>query len=223
VTRWWRGAAIALVFIAAAWPAHAQQQDTYRFQVGGGIRWIGALAYPAVSANETAPGGGSRPLFQSMTTLDASPGAAATLGYRLTSLVGIEAGFAYNPTGLTTRITSDAEGLDDISLHEPVKQFLVEGGVVAQASSWRARRFQPLLTAGVGYVRQLNEGRTLVQNGRDYYVGAGVCHMPPSARPGEHVIGFRADVRALVLQKGVAEDTTPRVAPSVTASVFVRY
>lgn len=192
--------------------------------MSGGVRWIGPIRFGEVAANETTPGGGTRPLFKSQTTLDGSVGVTATVGYRLSRLLRAELAIAYNPSQLSSHITSDAEGVEDVTVDAPVSQFLVEGGVLAQLRRWQAGRVSPFLTAGIGYLRQLNDGRTLVETGQAYYFGGGVYYVRAAARPRRlKATGVRADLRALFLRDGVAPDHTVRGAPAITASVFARF
>jgi hypothetical protein len=203
--------------------AGAQDQKG-RFEVSGGIRWIGPVDFGAVPANETAPGGGTRALFTSTTTLDASVGGTATVGVRLSKAFRAELAVAYNPTSMTSHITGDAEVVGNVAVDAPVSQFLIEGGIVAQLRRWQRGRVSPFLTAGAGYLRQLNDGRTLVDTGQGYYLGGGFYYVRESAKPRAlKARGARVDVRALALHGGVAPDDAYHWVPAVTASVFARF
>ena len=135
-----------------------------------------------------------------------------------------EAALVYSPTQLITRITADAEGVADTDVTAPVTQFIIEGGLLAQPRQWRTRRFAPFATGGIGYLRQLNDGRTVVETGRTYYVGGGLYYVRTSASPRRvKAIGLRTDARALILKDGVAPDSEARTTPAVTATLFVRF
>lgn len=209
--------------VASASPLFAQERPG-RIEVSGGVRWIGPVHFGTVDVNELALGGAPRALFRSTTTLDGSIGAVATAGVRLTSMLRAELGVAYNPTHLTSRITADAEGAADTSANEPVTQFLVEGGLILQPQRWRRGRLAPFVTGGVGYLRQLNDGRTLVETGRAYYVGGGMYYERASRRAGRvKATGLRVDVRALLMQDGVAPVAGSHRAPALTATWFARF
>ena len=214
----------ALVFVGAAITSSAQPNDVSRVEVSGGFRWIGSLDLASVPANETTLGGGSRALFDSATTLDQSFGGTVTVGVRVSQLIRIEGAVVYSPTQLSTRITDDTEGVPDTTITAPVSQILVEGGVLALPPRWRTRHVSPFAEAGLGYLRQLNDGRTLVETGGSYYVGGGLYYVRTSARPGRvKATGVRGDVRALVLHNGVAEDSDWRPTAAITATFFVRF
>jgi len=214
----------ALVFIGASTNLFAQTADVSRLEVSAGVRWIGPLDLASVPANETTLGGGHRALFDSTTTLDHSFGGTVTVGVRLSQLIRVEGAAVYSPTQLITRVTADTEGAPDTTITAPVTQVLVEGGVLATPPPWRTRHVSPFITGGIGYLRQLNDGRTLVETGSSYYVGGGLYFLRTPARPGRlKATGIRADVRALVLKDGVAPDSAWRAAPAITATFFMRF
>lgn len=208
----------------SASPAGAQPSNPGRIEISAGARWIGPVAFGATAATETTFGGGKRTLFDSSSRLDPSIGGDIAVGVRLTRVLRAEFGVAYNPTGLTTRITNDVEDVPDLSVKAPVTQFLVEGGVQALPERWRRGRLAPYVSAGLGYLRQLNDGRTLVETGRSWYVGGGLYYERAATHARRlKATGVRADVRALILSDGVAPDDTRRGAPAITASVFARF
>ena len=218
------GALAALGLLLTEATCVAQETDRGRIEVSIGIRWIGAVKFGDVPARETTPGGGTLALFKSSTRLDRSVGGTTTLGVRLSRVLRAELALAYNPTGISSRVMSDAEGVADVTVSEPVTQLLLEGGVLVQPRRWQHGRMRPFLTAGIGYLRQLNDGRTLVQTGQSGYVGGGLYYVRATARPGRlKATGVRADVRALILRDGVVPEHSGRAAPAVTATVFARF
>lgn len=209
--------ALALGVLTLAAPLHAQ--DASRFEAGGGVRWIGAIPFDEVDARETTSGGGTRDLFKTKTSLDGSAGGEARFSVRLTSILGVEGSLAFNRTSLRTQVSADAEGAPDLTVADAITQYLIEGGAIAQVPRWRGSRVAPFVAAGAGYLRQLHDGRTLIETGRSYYVGAGIKYR---LRP-TGALGLRADVRALFLNDGVALDEGTRTAPSLSASLFFRF
>jgi hypothetical protein len=223
--RWLFCVALACAGVAStAVSATAQQPDRSRIELSGGIRWMGPIDFDAVDADETTSGGGRRTLFASNTSLTGSVGGTGIVGVRLSRLLKAEFAAAYNPTALSTRISSDVEGVPDVTVDARVTQFLLEGGIVAQPRRWQTRHLAPFVTAGFGYLRHLNEGRTLVETGRAGYVGGGLYYVRNSARPGRiKATGARVDVRAVLLRNGVSPDDTQRSAPAITAALFARF
>jgi opacity protein-like surface antigen len=217
-------ATLVCSFTLCAAAASAQDSGRGRIEVAGGVRWIGALDLGSVAADETAPGGDSNPLFRSATTLEGSAGAAGSVGVRLSPSFQLEFTAGYNRTSLRSEVSADIEAIPDTVVDAPVTQFLFEGGVVLRPGAWRGRRLSPFLAAGAGYLRQLNDGRTLVESGRSYSVGGGLYYqLETSGDRRLKATGLRFDVRALILQKGVAGDDTSRVATAAFAGAFVRF
>lgn len=222
-----RGACIVIVAAAlAAWAADARAQTpgAGRFEVLGGARWIGPVAFGTTDAAEATFGGGTRTLFKSSSQLDPSVGGSVGIGVRLTRALQAEFGAVYSPTGLSTRITGDVEDVADLTVKAPVTQFLLEGGLLARPARWTRGHLSPFVTAGVGYLRQLHDGRTLVETGRAWYFGGGLYYERVATHPRRlKATGVRADLRALILSGGAAPDDARRGAPAVTASVFARF
>ena len=214
---------VAAVVCGAA-HAEAQTPGAGRFEVSAGARWVGPIAFGTSAATETTFGGGKRTLFESSSQLDASIGGSVGVGVQLTRGLRAEVSVAYSPTGLSTRISGDVEGVADLTVKAPVTQFLVEGGLQARPARWAHGRLSPFVTGGMGYLRQLNDGRTLVETGRAWYFGGGLYYERAATHPRRlKATGVRADLRALVLRDGVAPDDTWRGAPAITASVFARF
>lgn len=204
--------------------AQAQTPGAGRIEVSAGAQWVGPIAFGTTGATETTFGGGTRTLFDSSIRLDPSVGGRLGVGVELTRGLRAEFAAAYNPTGLSTRISGDVEGVPDLTVKAPVTQFLFEGGVQARPARWTRGRLSPFLTAGLGYLRQLNDGRTLVETGRAWYLGAGLYYERAATHPRRlKATGIRADVRALILRGGVAPDDTWRRAPAITAALFARF
>ncbi len=222
-----RGNCLALIvaaLVCGASSAQAQTPATGRFEVSTGARWVGAIAFGTTPATETSFGGGRRTLFESSTQLDRSIGGSIGLGVRLTRALLAEVAAVYNPTGLSTRITGDVEGVENLTVKAPVAQFLFEAGVQARPARWRRGHVSPFVTVGVGYLRQLNDGRTLAETGRAWYLGGGLSYERAATQLRRlKATGIRADLRALVLRDGVAPDDAWRGAPAITAAVFARF
>ena len=215
---------VVAALVCGAAHAEAQTPGAGRFEVSAGARWVGPIAFGTSAATETTFGGGKRTLFESSSQLDASIGASVGVGVQLTRGLRAEVSVAYSPTGLSTRISGDVEGVADLTVKAPVTQFLVEGGLQARPARWTRGRLSPFVTVGMGYLRQLNDGRTLVETGRAWYFGGGLYYERAATHPRRlKATGVRADLRALVLRDGVAPDDTWRGAPAITASVFARF
>ncbi len=216
--------AICATGLLAPAVADAQPASQWRLEVSSGVGWFGAATFADVDATEATPAGGRRTVFRTRSALEASVGLAARVGVRLASWVHLESALAFNPTRLATRISADVEQAPNVTVSEAVTQYLIEGGVVADLGGWKAGRSEPFATAGAGYLRQLNEGQTLVQTGRSYYVGGGTHYLLKRGGTGRiKSAGVRAELRATILEDGVALDGARHVVPMVGAAIFVRF
>ena len=212
--RGWIGISVAAVLLLTTGTVSAQTSGE-RFEVGGGVRFVGPEALGRVDANETNPGGGSFRLFTADSTLHALVGLEARFGVRVTPALRLEATGSYGASDLNVKLNSDAEGAADVTASERVRQFTLEGAAVIELTSWRfGARSMPFLSGGAGYVRALHEDRVLVDEGALWFAGGGVDLLFGST-------GLRFDARAL-FQRGVINDGV-HVSPALGASVFMRF
>ena len=218
-----RASFLAVVLLAPT-AALAQSTPNDRLEVGAGLGWFGPMRFAPVSATETSPGGGRRTLFTTNSEFETSPGVDVRIGVRLTSRLQVESSIALNAARLSTHISDDVESAADTTASQPVTQYLIEGGLVVHLSRWRSGRTAPFATAGVGYVRHVNDGQTLVETGRSFYVGGGAHYLLKSEGTGRlKSAGLRADIRATILENGVALDAAKHLAPFIGAGLFLRF
>ena len=125
---------------------------------------------------------------------------------------------------LRVSVTADAEGAPPVTVAERVDRYIVDGGLVVLFEELRLARLVPFAVAGAGYLRQLHEGATLVEQSHVYHVGAGVKRVLMS-RKGRLLdgIGLRGDVRAYVFGPGFTSDDSPRPYLSATGSVVLAF
>ena len=223
--RRWLTPVLLCTAMATASAVNAQPSASGRVGVGVGVRYIGSMPIAEVAATETTAGGGSRTLFSTKTSLKGSIGGTLSVGVRVAPVLLVEAGAVVNPTHLSTRVSNDVEQANDTTATERVTQVIAEGGVLL--TPWKRRsasRVRPFAIAGLGYVRHLNEGRTLVETGSEFYAGGGLYYERASSRASRlKSTGLRLDARAVVLRGAIAPDTGSHVAPAITAAVFARF
>ncbi len=218
---------MAAVLAGALLPAAraGAQEMPGRIEASVGLVRTGGLSLGSAAATETASAGGRYTLFDTSTSLGASAGPEARIGVRLTRVFQVEASASYATPSLATAVTNDAEKGASVTATEPLKQFVIEGGIMAQLPRLHVgTRLVPFVTAGAGYLRQLHEGQTLIQTGHTYYAGGGAriaLHSSDTALL--KVVGARVDVRALVRSGGVAFDGRARTAAAVSLSAFFRF
>jgi hypothetical protein len=214
--RWTLATALAVLVPATAF---AQQPSARRVEVGGNLRWLTGMTFKDVNATEGAFGGATRTVFRSSTTLDPAGCAEGRVAFGLLSALDLEGAIAFGRTHLTTRLTGDSEA-PDAEVREPVTEYLLEGGVSAHLARWRKGRAVPFVSAGVGYMRQLHDGHTLVEGGQTWYAGGGLRYQKNEAGHGLRTAGVRLELRATILTGGLALDGSTHLLPAVIAGVF---
>ena len=223
---WWFGAAMTL---ALAPNAYAQfTPPAGRFEISGGVDWLGRSSLGAREASETTATGSATPLFNTSTTLESAPAVTVRLGARVSRRLEAEAFLSYAKPKLSTTVTNDIESSGSVIASETVTQYQFGGGVLWYLSSrtWERRwpRLQPFADGGAAFLRQLHESNTLAVNGQAFHVGGGVKYwLSPKAGKRLKGTGLRGDVRLLMERKGIGFDNSIRSSPSVGVSFFARF
>jgi hypothetical protein len=183
VIREWLVAACAWATVSPfAVPAMAQSpadgRRAHRFEATVGGLWLSGADLGGdvaeLRANRVPPA--PFQLFITDARADAAPGVDARLGFWLTRDIAVEGGFVFARPPLETRITGDAEGAPALAVSEDVDQYFIDANVVWLVDRFRFWELVPFVSGGAGYLRQLHEGRTLVETGQVYHVGGGVRH-----------------------------------------------
>jgi len=214
-----RTIAIALSLLVMPAIASAQTSER-RIELGGDLRWLAGIHFEDVNANETAFGGVTRTVFRSATSFDqaACPEVKAIVG--LTRALDVEGAVAYGRTHLTTRITLDPEA-SNVTISEPVSAYVLEAGVAAHLARWRGRRTVPFVSAGAGYLRQIHDGQTRIEDGPSWYAGGGVrVPLSDETARGLKSAALRFELRATILPGGSTLDGNRHILPSVIGGVF---
>jgi len=222
VLRFSRTLAVAVVILLTPVLALAQQSAARRTEIGGDLRWLTGVQFNDVNANETAFGGVIRPVFKTSSSLDhaACPEARFVVG--LTSTIDVEGSLAFGRTHLTTRIFQDPEAAD-ATVSEAVTLYLLEGGVTAHVTRFRRGRVTPTASAGLGYLRQLHDGQTFIQNNPTIYVGGGVRVPLDDRVSGWKSAVLRLEVRATILTSHSTLDNATHVLPSVIGGLLFHF
>jgi len=196
-----------------------------RFEVAAGGLWAASVSAGSADATETAPNGTRFRLFSSESSTASTFGLEGRLGVRLTPVLQLDGSVSYGAPELRTRITSDVEGIPDVTVAETVNQWTIEAALVAHLVRWRVgSRGVPFLTLGAGYLRRIHEGQTLVETGRIYQVGGGVKYQLKRAGDGRlKSAGLRLGARAAVRTGEGRLENRLRIAPLVDVSLFLRY
>ena len=126
---------------------------------------------------------------------------------------------------IRTSITADAESAAPTVSTERIDQYVVDAGVVMTLYRFgMGQRAVPFVSAGAGYLRQLHEGQTVIEQGQVYYAGGGVKGWLMARDEGLiRAAGLRADVRMNLLRGGISFGESPRPQIAVSGGVFVGF
>jgi hypothetical protein len=190
------GALAAVVFgWASAASAQTPAPRVERFVVSAGVGAAGGAPLGAADASLRA-GAGRQPLvlFRSESRVARAPEAHVRVGVALTRRVEVDGGLVASRPELRVSVSGDSESAPSLTAVEVVEQIGLDVGLrVAFRAREPGRRTIPFGAAGVGYLRQRHEGRTLVDEGLFYRVDGGLTHWLVE-RPGGVVraLGLRA-------------------------------
>jgi hypothetical protein len=216
-----------LLVLAAPVLARAQasrEPPRGRIEAAFAAGWLGGGGLGDAAANLRTSGSGDYLLFTTDTRFAAAPMIEARVAYPLTARYTIEGRFGFSRPELRTSISGDAENAPALSVAEPVDQYTFEGALVVMLSGLRFASLVPFASGGAGYLRQLHEGQTLVEEGVAYHVGGGVKRQLFARQRGlVKGAGVRGEARLYVFSHGVEFDGGARLQGSVLGSVFVTF
>lgn len=211
----WMAAALiaAAAVVGGAADAQAQRYDPTLFRRGAvevdlGGAWQAQVPLGAVSAPLTGNQGAPVvDLFDTSTGIEAFPAVEARLGVHVSRVFEIEGGFRFARPQLETRITGDFEDAPDVTASESFAQYAIELNGVVHLTALRFGNGVPFIFGGVGYLRELHNGRTSVETGEQAQGGAGIKVLfMRSPRGLVRSVGIRADARVYARRRGVEID-----------------
>jgi len=190
---------------------------------GGGLFGGGSLS----SRDATLRANGSPApftLFRTGSSLTRAPAIEVGLGTLVTRRFGAEARMVYGRPDLRASITADAEGAPAIAVVERIDQYAIEGSLLVLIDELHVGRMTPFVTAGAGYLRQLHEGQTVVEQGHSFHVGGGVkWWWFVRARRRVEAAGLRGDGRLELVSGGVASAGGLRARGVLSGALFVTF
>jgi hypothetical protein len=218
----------ALVVLTAAVGARAQATSTEpplgRVEAAFAAGWLSGAALADADANLRTRDGTSYRLFTTESRFDAAPMIEARLAYPLTRRYTVEGRFGFTRPELRTSISADVENAPALSVVERVDHYTIEGALIVMMHGLRVASLVPFVSGGAGYLRQLHEGQTLVEEGVIYHIGGGVKHQL-FARPQGFLkaAGFRADGRVYLVTGGVELDAGTRPHAAASGGFYVTF
>jgi hypothetical protein len=180
-------------------------------EVSGAVDWTGGYEAGSAEAKETTAGTAPLTLFVVDGNVKSGPGAALQVGVYLGRRVSLEAGFHYSRPVLRARLTSDFESAADMDADGSTTSYLVGGSLLYHFGSGR---LAPFVSAGGGYLRQLNENNADLTTSPEVHAGGGLKYWMGTGR---RRIGLRLDALVSARNKSVAFEQKRRLLPSVAA------
>jgi hypothetical protein len=224
-----RCAALFLILFAAA-SASAQTPDPFplaRVEVNVGGGWLGGARLGAGDADLRAATPAPTPfrLFSVDSRLAAAPMLHVTAGFAFSRRFSVEAGLAVSHPELRASVSNDVEAAPPITIAERIDQYSIDASVIVMLRELAiGGRTLPFVSAGAGYLRQLHEGQTVVEQGRLFHAGGGVKHSLLVRDQGFiRGAGVRVDARVYLMSGGIAFEDRPRPHGAVSGGVFLAF
>jgi hypothetical protein len=220
------GVLVALAAFGPAGVASAQQAPTLRrgeLSLVGGMTLAAGHAVGDVTATLRRNTTGSPPpftLLRAESDLNRAIGVEGRLSIGLSPRVALEAGASYARRALSVSISEDPEAPRQPSITENVDQYLVDVSALYQVPMSLGRRGRPYTMAGAGYLRQLHEGRVLVENGYTIHAGGGIQYWWRGTSA-QRRLGLRGEARYVWRRGGVEFEDRARRFASVSLLAFI--
>lgn len=226
------GVVASVVLLACAIPAAAQTRPTARqvpagpapragsWEIGGGVAYGGGFDLGDTPAELTrnTPEGDPFTLFVTSSDVTSAPGVEGRIGYYLTPRFEIEGRVRFARPRFRISASGDTEGAPNVTAEESIDQYVVGGAALWHFTRPTTRtRVMPFVFGGAAYLRELHEGRELVETGREYQAGAGVKIWFGGAR---RRLGIRGDAALAIRDGGIDPDKERRPVPVAGASLI---
>ena len=222
-----RAVITVLLTVGATASASAQQTPTPRTKavtVSGGVNLANGYQIGDLTATLRRNGLGTPApftLLRAESELGRSVGVDGRVSVGLWRALSVEVGGTYSTADLGVTVSADPEASDGAFATERVSQFVVDVSGIYHLPVAPRRRARPYFLAGGGYLRQLHEGRLLVETGRTLHGGAGLQYWLRTNARTSRAFGVRGEVRYVRRSGGV--DFEDRARRYVTLSALGVY
>ncbi len=189
--------------------------------MSGGVVYVGGYGLGESTAELTPNVGTPGPfdLFTTDNEVKSAFGVQARVGFFVTPSVVVEGGARLTWPVFESRITGDFENAADTTAEETLSQYLFDASVVFHLNNatFGGGRGVPFVAAGAGYLRELHEGDTLVEEGVEYHAGGGIKWWFGSAR---RRFGLRAEAGLSIRDGAFDFEEGARVVPAAGTSII---
>ena len=207
------------MLLAGAVAPAAAQAPKVEVVIGGLL--TGAVQAGGVDADLIDPSGGTLTLFRTSSRITPGTGLEGQVSLRLRERLRIEIGLGWVSADFESRVSSDLEGVPDLSVTKGAHQF---AGEVALAYRFLSRgRWSAFARGGAGGFREITSDRALVDNGFAASLGAGAQVLIRQAASGFFGrVGLRGEARLLARRGGIEfGDGGTRLSPMFVVGVVI--
>ena len=162
-------------------------------------------------------------LFKTDSRLSRSPIADLRIGFVVSPRITVEGRLGYSRPSLETSVTADTEGAPPITIVERIDQYVIDAGLVVRLHEVRTGRWVPYVAGGAGYLRQLHEGLTAIEQGHVYHLGGGLTREWTRDRRVIRAAGLRVDARVNVLAGGISPGGGLLTQGTMTGGIYFRF
>ncbi len=221
---------VAALQVLAPLPGYAQRAieptvARVELELGGGL--FGGAGLGAGDADLRANEQARQPfrLFTADSRFVRAPAVHLRAAVPLGRHYGVEGGVTWGRPEIRTSLAADAEGAAALTSVERIDQYVFDASLVWMLEAFRlGERLIPFVSGGGGYLRQLHEGRTLVEHGQAYHAGGGVKYWLFTRTDGlVRSAGIRGDARVQLLRGGIAFEDRPRPHAAISGGLFVGF
>lgn len=221
-----RASFITVLLVLSASSAAAQTDPPlHRLQLAAGFGFVSGASLGDADANlRSSTSSDPYRVFATTSQLAGTTILDLRAGFDLTTRFGLEAHALYGHPELRTNVTADVEGAPSVTAVERLDHYLIDGGIVVKFDEFRVDGWQPFAVGGAGYLRQLNEGLTVTEEGHLFYVGGGARRTLLTRPSGLlRALGARVDVRLNILSGGITVEDSARNHLSTSGSLFISF
>jgi hypothetical protein len=209
-----RVALTAVLLLAHAAAARAQGPGPGTVEISGGGMLAGGYDLGRRSAqltSNTGTTGGTFDLFSVEGRVKPAFGVVGRIGVYVTPAFAVEGGVQWLRPVNAQRITGDTEGAPDITAEETIDQYVFDGSALFHFGRGAVA---PFVYGGAGYLRQLHEGDTLLEDGLEIHAGVGIKWWLGTR------VGIRGEAGLSVRDGSADEDNKRRSVPTAAGSVI---
>jgi hypothetical protein len=211
--------------------ASAQAPRPRSFEASAGVIALGPVDFGSARATLTGNQASAPDVtyFNAATEAGTGIGVDGRMAFNITRSLAVEGGFVWTRSTMESRITSDIEGVPNVTLTQELDTYFVEGSAVWHLNdlSFAGRRALPFVAAGIGYLRQLDDEALLTDDpGQVYHAGGGVKVLfRQKSRGFIRALGVRGDARLYFLTSGVELDDSRdmQIRWAIAGSGLVRF